>query len=106
MPHAMNLQNVFYRLASSHLKKSGSSVNIDCHLCRAESWCSNAGQTYQRRQDGEEDGGSGGVAGHLRYRGDDDAGDADRGQYWQLTQRCQQLGHPQRQARFLQTHTP
>lgn len=57
--------------------------------------------TYQRREDGEEDGDGRGIAGHLCYRGDDDAGDRDSGKDWQITQRCQQLGHPQRQARHL-----
>lgn len=56
---------------------------------------------YQRREDGEEDGDGGGVADQLCYHDDNDAGNRDRGQDGQITQRRHQLGHPDRQARFL-----
>lgn len=74
VPDAVNLQDCY------HLINQGQVLTMT-----VVGTVYNTLKTHQRWQDGEEDGGCGGVAGHLRYRGDNDAGDADRGQDWQFT---------------------
>lgn len=44
---------------------------------------------HQRREDGQEDGDGGGVAGQLGYRGDDDASHSHSGQRGEVAERGQ-----------------
>lgn len=56
-----------------------------------------AARTYQSREDGQEDGDGRRVTGHLRNRGDHDAGNGDGGQDGKITKRFEKVSNPLRQ---------